>query len=96
MKLRLILKIIGKLVLFAFILGFLFVFYTAGRFFIPGAVYLTHPLHMAVHHNVVPLVYVLSFTPLKNQRMMHIKGGCSTPLQTALGMGSITNTGILL
>jgi len=96
MKVGRVFKIIGRLILGSFVLGFLFLFFTVGQLFVPGLYQLMHPMHTAVRHNWYPVVYVLSYAGFKNAKAYGIKGECTTALQLAIRAGSIKSVGILL
>ncbi len=89
-------KLLVKSVLSILLLGILFLFLTIGRFFIPGLNAVIHPMHTAIQFEWTPLVEVLSHTPLKNHKMVGLKGGCIKPLEMAAQKGATKLVDILM
>lgn len=56
-----------------------------------------YPMHFAVQNKIIPLVYILSFTNLKNENYVPFKRFvCISPLTLAVRQGSKEMIGILL
>ena len=67
-----------------------------GRVTAPITGFVIYPMDSAIRHNIVPVIRFLSYTPLINRVVPHFKGGCHTPLKTAINKSSTKIVSLLL
>lgn len=67
-----------------------------GRVTGPITAFVIYPMDTAVRYDIIPIIHLLSYTPLINQVVPHFKGGCHTPLKTAINKSSTKIVSLLL